>query len=45
MGRIGTFDLLVLTSSGQLLFILILEFFYTITYLNEEVNCTEPSLL
>ncbi len=37
-------DLLVLTGFDQLLFKLKLNFlFYKTTYLNEEVNCTEPS--
>ncbi len=44
MGRISTVDLLVLTSLNELLFKLKLNFlFYKATYLNEEVNCTEPS--
>jgi hypothetical protein len=42
-----TVDLLVLTSLDQLLFILKILFtlflFYKPGYLNEEVNCTEPS--
>jgi hypothetical protein len=36
-------DLLVLSSSDQLLLIEDIFFlFYKITYINEEVNCTEP---
>ncbi len=43
-GSISTVDLLVLTSLDQLLWELKLNFpFYKTTYLNEEVNCTEPS--
>ncbi len=43
-GRISTDDLLVLTSSDQLLFILKLYFsFYKTNYLNEEVNRIERS--
>ncbi len=42
-GRLSTVDLLVLTSLVQHLFILkVLRTFYKTTYLNEEVNCTEP---
>jgi hypothetical protein len=43
-GRLCTIDLLVL-SLDQLLFILKILFaiFKTTSYLNEEVNCTEPS--
>jgi hypothetical protein len=42
---ISTVDLLVLTSLDHLLFIVKLYFFlfYKTTYLNEEVNRTEPS--
>jgi hypothetical protein len=36
-------DLLVLASSDQLLLILIFSISYKTSYLNEEVNCTEPS--
>jgi hypothetical protein len=38
-------DLLVLTSSDQMFFLLKLcfSFFYKTTYLSEEANCTEPS--
>ncbi len=38
-------DLIVLTSLLQLIFILkiLFNFFYKLIYLNEEVNCTEPS--
>ncbi len=44
IGSISTVDLLVLTSLDQLLFKLTLNFlFYKATFLNEEVNCTEPS--
>ncbi len=44
-GRISTIDLLVLTSSDQLLFILKLYFLsYKTSYLNKEVNCIVPSL-
>ncbi len=40
------FDLLVLNSLDQLLFIVkLLVAFVTKSYLNEEVNCTEPSPL
>jgi len=43
-GRLSTVDLLVLTSLDKLLFILKYYFpFYKTSYLNEEVNCTEPS--
>jgi len=43
-GRLCTVHLLVLTSLDQLLFTLKLYFsFYKTTYLNEEVNRTEPS--
>ncbi len=43
-GRISTDDLLALTSLLQLLLILNYIFsFRKTTYLNEEVNCTEPS--
>jgi hypothetical protein len=46
-GRLSTVDLIVLTSLDQLLFILKLYFsiFAKKTYLNEEVNRTEPSNL
>ncbi len=45
--RSSTVDLLLLTSLDYLLFILkILSiFFYKTSFLNEEVNCTAPSLL
>jgi len=45
-GRISTVDLLALTKSFQLLFIYmnIYFLFYKTTYLDVEVNCTEPSL-
>jgi hypothetical protein len=39
-GRLSTVDLLVLTSLDQFFDLL----FYKTSYLNEEVNCTEPSL-
>ncbi len=43
-GRISTIDLLVLTSLDQLLLKLqALLTFYETRYLNEEVNCAEPS--
>ncbi len=44
-GRISTVDLLLLTSSDRLLTILNLYFsiFYRTTFLNKEVNRTEPS--
>ncbi len=43
-GRISTTDLIVLTSSDQLLLKLIcFVFFYKTSCLNEEVNCTDPS--
>ncbi len=44
-GKISTVDLLVLTSLDMLILYLkyYLPFFKT-SYLNEEVNCTEPSL-
>ncbi len=38
----GMVDLLVLTSFDQLLFKMTI--FFNLFYLNEEVNCTEPSL-
>jgi len=44
-GRISTIELLILTSSNQLLFVLklcIYNLFYETSYLNKEVNCTEP---
>jgi hypothetical protein len=43
-GRISTVDLLVLTSLDEVLFNLKLyfPFFTKTTYLNEEVNCTDP---
>ncbi len=41
-GRLSTFDLLVLTSLDQLL--LTLQTLHKTSYLNEEVNCTEPFL-
>jgi hypothetical protein len=43
-GRLNTVGLLVLASFDQLLFVLkiLVTFFYKTTYLNEEVNCTEP---
>ncbi len=40
-GMIGTVDLLALTSLDLLLFIFFI--FYKTTYLNEEVNGSEPS--
>ncbi len=40
-GRISTADLLVLTSLDQLFFKL--KLFFKTTYLNSEVDCTEPS--
>jgi hypothetical protein len=45
MGRISTVNLLALTSSDQLLFILKISFFlfYKTSYHKEEVNCLEPS--
>ncbi len=46
-GRLSTVNLLVLTSLYKLLFynenILYILFFHKTSYLNEEVNCTEPS--
>jgi hypothetical protein len=44
-GRLNTVDLLLLTSLDQLLLILIIlfAFFIKTTYLNKEVNRTEPS--
>jgi hypothetical protein len=44
-GRLNTIDLLLLTSLDQLIFMLkiLFQFFYKTSYLNEEVNCTEPS--
>jgi len=41
----GTADLQVLTSLDKLIFRLkiVFTFFYKTSYLNEEVNCTEPS--
>ncbi len=43
-GRLSTFDLLVLTSLNQFLFIKnIILIFYQISDLIEEVNCTQPS--
>jgi len=43
-GRLSTVDLLARTSLDQLLWILIVLFIYFKTsFLNEEVNCTEPS--
>ncbi len=44
-GRLSTVDLLVLTSLDQLLFAVMIFFYlcYKTSYLNEEVNCTEPS--
>jgi hypothetical protein len=44
-GRIGTVDLLILTCSDQLLHLLKIHsfFFYKTSYINEEVNCTQPS--
>ncbi len=42
-GRMNTVDLLVPTSSDQLLFVLKLYFsFFKTTYLNEDVLCNEP---
>ncbi len=41
--RISTVNLLGLTSSDRLCFKLKLYFFYKTSYLNEEVNLTEPS--
>ncbi len=43
--KLSTVDLLVLTSSGQLLFIMktLLTLFTKQATLNKEVNCTEPS--
>jgi hypothetical protein len=40
-----TVDLLVLTSLDQLIFklIILISFLFKASYLNEEVNCTEPS--
>jgi hypothetical protein len=45
-GRISTVDLLVLTYLDQLLLILkvYIYFFYKTSNINEEVDCTEPSL-
>jgi hypothetical protein len=42
-GRLSTVDLLALTSLDQLLLTQQILFFYKTSYLNEEVNCTEPS--
>ncbi len=43
-GRISTIDLLVLTNLDQLILVLNIFFlFYKTSYLNKEVNCTEPS--
>jgi hypothetical protein len=44
-GRISTVDLLVLTGSDQLIFMLKLYFFffYKTTYLNEKVNLSQTS--
>jgi hypothetical protein len=44
-GSVFTVNLLVLASLDQLVFILkfLITFFYKTSYLNEEVNCTEPS--
>jgi hypothetical protein len=43
-GSISTVDLLLLISCGQLLFIVKLYFsLFKTKYLNEEVNCTQPS--
>jgi hypothetical protein len=46
-GRVSTVHLLVLTSLDQLIFILkiLLAYFTKTSYLNEEVNCIEPSPL
>ncbi len=46
-GPLSTTDLLLLTSLDQPLVILqtLFTFFYKTRYLNEEVNCTEPSPL
>ncbi len=46
-GRLSTVGLLVLTSWDQLIFTLkiLFSFLYKTSYLNEEINCTEPSLL
>jgi len=44
-GRLSTVDFFVLTSLDELLLILqeLFDFFYKTSYLNEEVNSTEPS--
>jgi hypothetical protein len=42
-GQMSTVDLLVLASSGQLLFILKMYFLLYKAYLNKEVISTEPS--
>ncbi len=44
-GRVSTLDLLVLTRSDHLILILKIFFvaFYKTSFLNEKVNCTEPS--
>ncbi len=46
-GRLSTVDLRVLASLNQLLFYIeiIIILFYKTSYLNEEINCTEPSPL
>jgi hypothetical protein len=46
-GSLSTIDLLVLTSFDQLLLLLKISFnfFYETSYVNEEVNGTEPSRL
>jgi hypothetical protein len=41
--RVSTVDLLVLTSLDQLLFWKYFSPYYKTSYLNEEVDCTEPS--
>ncbi len=43
-GRLSAVDLLVLTSLDQLFIYIenIINLFYKTSYLNEEVNCTEP---
>ncbi len=46
-GGLSTIDFHVLTSLDQLLFILkiLITYFYKTNNLNEEVNCTKPSVL
>ncbi len=42
-GRLSTVNLLIVTNLDQHFLIIIFFLFYKISYLNEEVNCTEPS--